>query len=113
MKKEFLLILSSLFLLCNCLGTSTATTQQLVTLQITPKQCEAPWQNNIGNSAEERLKAFLNEQSIELLSYTEKNLEIMTCSACGCPGNIQYNITVPQNEKTTLIKQGFIEVGKK
>lgn len=113
MKKEFIFIISCLFSLLGCVGTHTTTSTQVISLQITPNQCEAPWQNNQGNSNEERLKAYLNENSVELLSYTQKSTDMMTCSACGCPGTMQFLITIPEKDKAALIKQGFIEVARK
>ncbi|TYP77216.1 hypothetical protein [Aquimarina intermedia] len=113
MKKEFIFIVSFVLLFVGCTTTKSTTPTGFTSLQIIPKQCEAPWQQNEGNSNEERLENYLKTRSIELLTYSQKSTDMMACAACGCPGTILYSITIPEKDKAVLIKQGFTEVVKK
>ena len=98
----------SCLILCTLLMFSSCEKRNYVQTSYLATQCADPW--GTGNQAELRIKIkdYLSDQGIEIVSMDFKqNREVLTCQACGCYSGVEILVTVLKNDVSKIQTHGF------
>lgn len=96
------------FAICTLLLFSSCEKRNYVQTSYLATQCSDPWGN--GNQVElrEKVKNYLSDQGIEIISMDFKqNRDVLVCQSCGCYSGLEILVTVLKDDVSKIQTHGF------